>query len=214
MKYYTFILTLVLTILFNTGCVSGINNTRLDLGIDNIQKSELLKLTNSNDDINLSRLSSQIMEESGFLNQNGQEYGYYAIGLNHHHDNAPNSVFLGFINAITLFVPSLIGFPTDLQEFDITAYFYIFDSTGTMIKIYKYSNSFNKIAGLYYGQDPTQKASHYYSILFKGILDQINKQQDEINYLLKEAGPITTENRQAARIKITAFFDLDKSNKR
>jgi hypothetical protein len=79
-----------------------------------------------------------------------------------------------------------------------------------MIKVYRNSNSFNKIAGLYYGQDPHKKASQYYSILFNGILDQVNIQKDEINYLLRAAGPITTENMQAARMKITEFFKLNK----
>jgi hypothetical protein len=210
MKYYTFILALVLIMLFNTGCVSNINNTRLNLGIDNIQKSEILKLINSNDDITLCKLGSQIMEESGFLNQNGQGYGYYAIALKDRNDFAPNMLSLGFINVLTLYFLSLIGFPTDLQKFEITADLYIFDSTGTMIKVYRNSNSFNKMSGLYYGQDPHKKASQYYSILFKGILEQINIQKDEINYLLKTAGPVTTENMQSARMKITEFFKLNK----
>ena len=79
-----------------------------------------------------------------------------------------------------------------------------------MIRVYTNSNSFNKIVGLYYGQDPHKKASHYYSMLFREILGQINIQKDEINYLLREAGPITTENMQTARMKITEFFKLNK----
>jgi hypothetical protein len=105
----------------------------------------------------------------------------------------------------------LIGFPTDLQKFDVTAYLYIFDSTGTVIKVYKNADSFTKLAGLYYGQDPNKKASRYYSALFKTMLEQANRQSDEINYLLEAAGPITNENRQAARLKITEFFNLNKS---
>jgi hypothetical protein len=66
------------------------------------------------------------------------------------------------------------------------------------------------MSGLYYGQDPHKKASRYYSILFKGILEQVNIQKDEINYLLKTAGPVTTENMQSARMKITEFFKLNK----
>ena len=210
MKYYMLIFALVPAMFFNTGCVSNINNTRLNLGIDNIQQSEVLKLINSNDDITLYGLGSQIMETSGFLNQNGQGYGYYAIAIKDGNDKAPNFFILGWINGLTLFAMSLLGFPTDLQEFDITANLYIFDSTGTMIKVYTNSNSFNKIAGLYYGQDPHKKASRYYSILFKEILAQINIQKDEINYLLQKAGPVTTENMQAARMKITEFFRLNK----
>jgi len=38
----------------------------------------------------------------------------------------------------------------------------------------------------------------------------VNMQKDEINYLLKGAGPVTAENRQAARMKITEFFKLNK----
>jgi hypothetical protein len=210
MKYFTLVFTLVLTVLFNTSCISDINNANLNMNIDNFQKSEMLNLINSNDDIILYKLGSQIMEKSGFLDQNGQGYGYYAIALRSSKDFAPNKLFIGIFNGITLFIPSLIGIPTDLQDFDITAFLYIFDSTGTMIKVYKNSNTFRKLSGLYYGQDPDKKASEYYSILFKGILEQINLQNDEINYLLKKTGPITTENTQPARMKITEFFKLNK----
>jgi hypothetical protein len=210
MKYFTFFFTFVLTVLFNTSCVSDINNTKLNMNIDNIQQSEILKLINSNDDITLYKLGSQIMEKSGFLNQSGQGYGYYAIALKNSKDFAPNKLFLVLFNGLILFIPSLIGIPTDLQDFDITAYLYIFDSTGTMIKVYKNSNTFRKLSGLYYGQDPDEKASKYYSILYKGILEQINIQIDEINYLLKKTGPITIENTQPARMKITEFFRLNK----
>jgi hypothetical protein len=107
-------------------------------------------------------------------------------------------------------VPSLVGFPTDLQEIDITAYLYIFDSAGTLIKVYKNSDSFNKLAGLYYGQNPNKKASLYYSKLFKEMIGTANLQNEEINYLLKKAGPITDENMQSGRKEITEFFKLVK----
>ena len=206
MKYNVLVLGLVLTVLFNAACVSGITNARLNLGVGNMQQSEILKLRNGNDDVTLYTMGSQIMEGSGFLNQDGQEYGYYVIAIIDSNDRAPNAFILGWVNGLTLFVPALIGFPTDLQEFDVTAVLYIFDSTGTMIKVYRNSNSFNKMAGLYYGQDPHKKASQDYSVLFREILNHANMQRDEINYLLREAGPITNENMQAARAKITEFF--------
>jgi hypothetical protein len=118
------------------------------------------------------------------------------------------------VNGLTLFTLSLIGFPTDLQDFNVTAFLYIFDSTGTMIKVYRDANTFTKTAGLYYGQDPNKKASRYYSALFKAMLEQANRQSDEINYLLEAAGPITNETMQAARLKITEFFNLNKSGSR
>ena len=210
MKYYTLIFSLVLTFFFCTGCASDINNTRLKVSIDDIQRSELLKLINSNDDITLYKIGLKVMEESGFLNQNGQEYGYYAITIKSRHEAAPNRSIITFINAVTLFLPSLIGFPTDFQQYNLTGNLYIFDSKGAMIKVYVNSISFEKINGLFWGQDPDKKASRYYSILFKGILDQINLQKDEINYLLRTAGPVTNDNMQAARVKITDFFKLSK----
>jgi len=210
MKYFTPVFMLVLTVFFSTSCVSDINNSKLNINIDNIQQSEMLKLINSNDDITLYKLGSQIMEKSGFLNKNEQGYGYYAIALKNSKDSAPNKLIIGLLNGLTVFTLSLIGIPTDLQEFDITAYLYIFDSTGTMIKVYKNANTFRKLSGLYYGQDPDIKASKYYSILFKGILEQINIQYEEINYLLRKTGPITIENTQPARMKITEFFRLNK----
>jgi hypothetical protein len=207
---YTLLPALVLAVLLNTGCVSKINDSRLNMDLGNVRQSEILKLVNSNDDITLYNMGSQIMVESGFMNQSGQEYGYYAIAIYNYVDSAPNLFILGWVNGLTLFVPSLIGFPTDLQEFGITAFLYIFDSTGTMIKVYRNSNSFTKMAGLYYGQDPHKKASRFYSGLFSEILAQANMQKDEINYLLRQAGPVTTENMQDARMKITDFFKLNR----
>jgi hypothetical protein len=206
MKFHTFFAGIFLTVFLNTGCVSTINNAKLNIDIGNMSQAEILPLKNSNDDIILYYIGSQVMEQSGFLNRNGQGYGYYAVEVSSYNNKAPNFFIYGWINGLTLFLPSLIGFPTDLEEFDITAYLYIFDSSGTMIKVYKNSNSFTKLAGLYYGQNPNKKASKYYSLLFRGMLDPANKQSDEINYLLREAGPITTENMQAARLKIADFF--------
>jgi hypothetical protein len=209
-KAHTLVFTSVLLILFTTGCVSEINKARINLKINDIKKSELHKLINGNDDLNLYRLGLEAMEKTDFLNQNGQAYGYYAIEMEVVNDWAANTGLLGFFNTITLFIPSLIGVPTDVKKFDLTVKFYIFDSTGKMIKIYKNSNSFDKVGGLYWGQNPDKKASRYFSSLFKEILNQINVQTDEINYLLNEAGPVTVENMQAARVKITEFFKLNK----
>jgi hypothetical protein len=193
-------------VFFNTSCISNINNAKLNINIDNIRQTEILSLKNNNDDTTLYYIGSQVMEQSGFLNRNGEGYGYYAVTVSSSNSKAPNFVICGWVNGLTLFLPSLVGFPTDLKKFDITAYFYIFDSTGTMIRTYKNSNTFTKLAGLYYGQDPNKKASRYYSSLFKGMLEQANIQSDEINYLLKEAGPITNDNIQAARMKMTEYF--------
>jgi hypothetical protein len=210
MKFYSILTVIFFVTFFNVGCVSNINNTKLSINIDNIQQSEILPLKNSNDEMTLFYIGSQAMEQSGFLNREGQGYGYYAVAVSSSNDKAPNFFICGWINGLTLFLTSLIGFPTDLQEFNITAYLYIFDSNGTMIKVYKNSNTFTKVAGLYYGQDPNKKASQYYSLLFKGMLEQANMQKDEINYLLNEAGPITNDNMQNARMKITEFFKLNK----
>jgi hypothetical protein len=198
-----------LVVLFHTGCVSNINNTKININIDNVHQTRIFPLRNSNDDITLFYIGFQAMEESGFLSEYGQAYGYYAVAVNYHNYKAPNFFILGWVNGLTLFLPSLIGFPTDLQEFELTAYLYIFDSAGTMIKTYKNSDTFTKLAGLYYGQNPNKKASQHYSILFKKMIEQANAQSDEINYLLKEAGSITNDNMQAARLKIMDFFKLN-----
>ncbi|MDR2371364.1 MAG: hypothetical protein LBD71_07775 [Treponema sp.] len=208
MKFHAFFGGIFLTVFFTISCVSTINNAKLNIDIDNMSQAEILPLKNNNNDIILYNMGSRVMEQSGFLDGNGQEYGYYTIEVTSYNDYAPNFSICGWINGLTLFLPSLIGFPTDLEEFDITAYLYIFDSGGTMIKVYKNSNSFIKLAGLYYGQNPDKKASKYYSLLFRGILEQAGKQSDEINYLLNEAGPITNENMHDARLKMTDFLKL------
>jgi hypothetical protein len=189
-----------------TGCVSSINNNKLALALDNAGQSGILPLKNSAHEVTFYRIGLQVMEQSGFLSQSGDAYGYYAVKTASSKDIAPNLLLIGFINGMTLFTGSLFGMPTDLQEFSITAYLYIFNSSGDLVKIYKYTDDFTKIAGLYYGQDPHKKASAYYSRLFKGITAQAAAESAEINYLLQEAGPITPEGILEARAKITGFL--------
>jgi hypothetical protein len=206
--------TCFLVVLCCAGCLSTINDTRLNISIDNLGQSPVLPLRNFNHDINLYRLGSQIAEQSGFLNNAGQPYGYYTVGFRSRSDKAPNFFIFAWVNGLTLFVPSLIGFPTDLEEFDITAYFYIFDSAGVLIKMYTYTDSFTKLAGLYYGQDPNKKASRIYSALVKSILEQVSLQSAEINYFLEQAGPVSDDNRQAALVEIEGFLKKDASGGR
>ena len=97
---YTLLPALVLAVLLNTGCVSKINDSRLNMDLGNVRQSEILKLVNSNDDITLYNMGSQIMVESGFMNQSGQEYGYYAIAIYNYVDSAPNLFILGLVNGL------------------------------------------------------------------------------------------------------------------
>jgi hypothetical protein len=199
----------VITMSVLSGCVSTINSHRLDITITGMQKSQILPLKNGNDDLALSSIGAQVMEQSGFLDRTGQPYGYYAIAVKQSQNLVPFTWIVLYINSFTLYAPSLIGFPTDMEEFDITAYLCIFDSTGTMIKVYKKSDAFTQVAGLYYGQNPNKRASEYYSRLFKSIIEQVYIQSNEINYLLETVGPITNENMQAAQLKINEFFKND-----
>jgi hypothetical protein len=214
MKTKTFVSGIILAAFFLAGCVSDINNTRLNIRVDNIQQAEILPLTGSNNELTLYHIGSQVMEQSGFLNREGQGYGYYAVSVKNTRDKAPNFFICGWVNGLTLFTLSLLGIPTDLEEFGVTAFLYIFDSAGTMIKVYRDSDTFTKLAGLYYGQDPNKKASRYYSALFKGLLEQANRQSAEINYLLRAAGPVTNENMQAAQTKLTEFFSKNNVHSR
>lgn len=65
----------------------------------------------------------------------------------------------------------------------------------------------------YYAVDiknSNNKASLYYTSLFNGMIETANLQSEEINYLLREAGPITDENTQSGRTKIAEFFKIIK----
>ncbi|MCL2138848.1 MAG: hypothetical protein FWH41_04880 [Treponema sp.] len=206
MKFFIFIFGFSFVAFFNLGCVSTINDTKLNITIDNIKPVEILLLQNVSDNVTLYRIGSKVMEHSGFINQSGEKFGYYAITIESRNNVGHNYLIFGWINGLTLFIPSLIGFPTESTEFIMTANLFIFDSTGTFIKTYKNSNKFTKTTGLYYGHDPHKKASAYYSILFKEILELANIEKDEINFLLEEAGPITNDNIRSAREKITEYF--------
>lgn len=213
MRMRIILVVFILIVIFASGCISSVNVNKIDVSIENVNPSEILPLINSNDDITLFNIGAEVMENSGFIKKEEQNYGYYAVTVNSTNTMAPNFFICGFVNGITLFIPSLIGFPTDLQEFNLTAYLYIFNCEGTLIKIYRNSETFKKIAGLYYGQDPNKKASHFYTMLFSGILEQADSQKDEINFLLKNAGPVTNANMLAARTKITDFFKLNTSRR-
>jgi hypothetical protein len=194
-----------------SGCVSNINNAKLNIAIDAMPKTNLLPLKNSNDDVSLYYIGAHVMEESGFLSADVPAYGYYAVEISASNDIVvPYFFIFGWVNCLTLYLPSLIGFPTDLEQFDLTAHLYLFDSAGALIKDYKYSDSFNKLAGLYYGQNPHKKASVYYSRLFKKIIELANVQSAEINYLLAQAGPITNDNMQAAHSAMNAYLSANK----
>ncbi|MDR2495174.1 MAG: hypothetical protein LBD24_08130 [Spirochaetaceae bacterium] len=189
-----------------TGCVSSINENRLAVALDKTDRSAILPLKNCAHEVTFYDMGLQVMEHSGFLNRSGDDYGYYAVKVTSSYDWAPNFFIIGFINGITLFTGSLFGAPTDLRDFSITAYLYIFNAAGDFVRMYKYTDDFTKIAGLYYGQDPNKKASRYYSRLFKGITAQAAAESDEINYFLREAGPVTPEGALEARTKITEFL--------
>ena len=188
------------------GCVSTINDTKLNISIDNIQQTEILPLKNGNNDITFYSIGSNIMEKSGFFSQNENKYGYYVIAMDSRNKEGRNQLIFGWINGLTLFIPSLLGFPTESSEITMTAYLYIFDSNGKLIKYYQNTNSFSQTTGLYYGQNPHRKASIYYSRLFTEILDHVNTQKDEINNSLRNVGPITNDNMRIAQENIREYF--------
>jgi len=193
------------------GCVSTINDTKLNISVDNIQQTEILPLKNGNNDITFYSIGSNVMEKSGFFCQNENKYGYYVIAMDSRNKEGRNQLIFGWINGLTLFIPSLLGFPTESSEITMTAYLYIFDSNGKLIKYYQNTNSFSQTTGLYYGKNPHGKASVYYSRLFTEILDQVNTQKDEINNSLENAGPITNDNMRIAQENIREYFRVNRT---
>jgi hypothetical protein len=202
-------LVLVLVIGFiSFNCVGVVESRKMDLNTD-IRSQQILNLRYyGGNDIDFIRQAERLMK-NGFLDTRGEEYGYYRIAYNTDAEYGWGVFSIIHACFLTLLYPlSLVGFPTDDASFDLTAYLYIYDSEGNLVKSYQKRDSFTQIAGIYYGAGDaavTRKAARVYSKLFEDLFRTANVQSGEINQALLKAGPVTQGKDSAAKSKIASY---------
>jgi hypothetical protein len=170
----------------------------------NVKSQQILNLQNYGDnDIDFARQSENLMK-NGFLDTRSQEFGYYHVDYSTYRNQGGMAYWQAALVPILL---DFVGFPTDSATFDLTAYLYIFDSSGNLVKRYEKRDSFYQVAGLYYGHNPTKKAARKFSALYEEIFQAATRESGEINQALEASGPITAENRALAMEKIASYFN-------
>jgi hypothetical protein len=174
------------------GCVSFIEPRKMDLTAEN-DSGQILNLKFAGDPSGDYTSQAEKLVKSGFLNTQGEEYGYYDVRFEIiTRDYDPAVTLLYYVPAF-LVLP-VLGAPTAGENFTITAHFYIFDSRGNIVKHYADSSTFKVWVGLYYGGNSTRKGAARFSTLFNGIFDQAVLESPEINQALVDAGPVSAND--------------------
>jgi hypothetical protein len=191
------------------GCVSFIEPRKMDLAAENTS-GQILNLKFAGDPSGDYTAQAEKLVKSGFLNTQGEEYGYYDIRFEIiTRDYSPAITSLYYVPAF-LVLP-LLGVPTAGENFTIAAHFYIFDSRGNIVKHYANSATFKVWVGLYYGGNSTKKGTAKFSALFDGIFDQAALESSEINQTLLDAGPVSgNAGMELVQANIDQYFKAGK----
>jgi len=189
-----------------SGCVSFIDTHKMDLSAKN-KSGQILNLKFAGDAGEQYSAQAEKMVKNGFLNSQGEEYGYYDVRFEvTTKEYRPLTVYLAYVPA---FIPLfLFGIPTGGEQFTLVAHFYIFDSNGNMVKHYSNNNSYKQTVSLYRnGDGATKKGSQEFAKLFDVIFDKAASESDEINAALQEAGPVANNtNIEEVQANIDRYF--------
>lgn len=200
----------VLLMLF-VSCVNTVQLTKMDLATEK-KSPVILNLKNAGTvDSNIDFfMQSERLLKGSLLQMNGDEWGYYDV--TYRVDEGEHaSKGLSYTVGSTLGVWALLGLPTDIVRFDLSASLYLFDSNGNLVREYHDRNNFIQVAGLYYGYNPTKRVAKKFSKLYEKMFELAWLQSNEINKSLKKAGKVTEEKDEAARQKIKEFYENNKT---
>lgn len=187
--------------LLTQGCVGLVRYRDMNLQTQ-VKEPSILNLHNyASSDIAYFRQAEKLIRGK-LVKSEGDEYGYYVIKYKSVRCNE-NWIYL---NIFTCGLLCLFGGPISDAEFDLTAYLYIFDSNGKLLKEYKREGYVKQTAGLYYGHNPTKKVEQKYSELYEKIFSLASREAEEINAQLLESGPIRDEKRADAKANIEKYF--------
>ena len=196
----------LLVFLFSS-CVGAIQMTKMQPKLK-FNTPVILNLKNYGDnDIDFFRLKEKLIRGK-LINTSGEEFGYYTLVLKANYDWN-----LSLYMATCFLFPLIpLGFPTEGNTINLYETLYIFDSEGNLVKKYFENDEFTQVAGLYYGYNPTRRATKRFSKMTDKIFEMALLQSEEINHALKKKGPITEENKDTALKKIKDFFNPPESS--
>lgn len=199
MKNKHFIAALLILCWAFTSCASYVNTRQMNLTAKN-DSGQILNLKYAGDSDTAFVAAAEKMIKNGFLNIQGEEYGYYDIRYEVVTTNyRPLSFYLYYVPAFWPLV--LFGVPTAGSQFTLVAHFYIFDSSGNVVRHFSNTNTYTQSISLYrFGGGATKKGAQEFSKLFNEILRQAADESGYINEILMEAGPIAG-NSDIAEVK-------------
>jgi len=172
-----------------SSCVSFIDTRKMNLDANNTS-DKILNLKYAGDADEILAAAAEKMVKNGFLNSHEEEYGYYDV---RYEVDTQSGNFRGIMLYIPiLWVAPLLGVPTGVSQFHLTAHFYVFDSNGIIVKHYSNSKDYNQVFGLYYQNGyATKKGAKEFSQLFNAIFDEAARDSAAINEALRQAGPVS-----------------------
>ena len=205
MKKIYLIAILLILCLGISGCVSFIDTNKMKLNTTNAS-GQVLNLKYAGDANEALTEKAERMVRNGFLNNEGEEYGYYDV---RYEVTTQSGNFRNFMLYIPiLWVAPVLAIPTGVSQFDLTAHFYIFDSNGNAVKHYSKTKSYSQPFGLYYNNGfATQRGAKEFSKLFDGILTNASEDSGKINETLRLTGPVSRNaDITAVQENINRFF--------
>ncbi|GHU39474.1 hypothetical protein FACS1894190_04290 [Spirochaetia bacterium] len=185
------------------GCVSTIKLHKMDLYPNPNVQSQLPNLQNATVVDKKSYQKAEKIER--LFDNSGEVLGYYTIDLSYTSPFTLGRILWWPLHEMTLLSTMFLGVPTDTRTFYLTANLNIYDSSGNWVQSFGKTKRIFKTAGLYYGHNPTPKAEREYSKLFEEVFADANRQSRDIERLLTAAGPVSSQNAEAARAKIRRF---------
>ncbi len=188
-------------VILTQSCVSMVKHEKMEL-ISSQDEPVILKLKNYGDFDETLFIQSENLTKKHLFKDDGEEYGYYVLNYKTTQAKGAFGVISGFFFYLIPY-----GLPTSIAGITLQAKLYIFDSKGFLVKEYEDDDFFIQTAGLYYGHNPTKKATKKYSKMYDDIFELAKLQAEKINKKLLETGPITKENEKDAKDNIKAFFE-------
>jgi hypothetical protein len=189
-KYFITIL-LVLCWVFS-GCVSYIDTHKMDVVSKN-KSGQILNLKFSGDAGEQYTAQAEKLVKNGFLNTQGDKYGYYDVRF--------EVITEDYFPLITRFFRMsgplvLFGLPVGGEQFTLVAHLYIFDSSGNLVKHYSNTNAYKQTVTIYNAGSgaATKKGAKEFVKLFDVIFDEAASDSNTINAALQKAGPVSSNS--------------------
>lgn len=223
-KKLGFMLAVGAFVLAFSGCISNVTLREMELESDASSQILNLKLVGGEEDnywrgysrhykkLSAGSMSLFDMEKAlidGYFDETKPEYGYAVLEYASDMREGAMSYWGAAIVTIPLY---FVGFPTDSADFNLTAKFSIYDSYGNLVKTFSKTDRFYRVAGIYYGKNPTKKAAKCFSALFTELFEAAAHQSRTINEALLAAGPITYQKDTDAVAKILKESSSSKSS--